>query len=71
MRGATQQMAAVAVEVRFVKGRLAFTRADGEATGAPFPSTVIVLQPGLEQIEHEGQLMTWTSLWDVPSEVRR
>ncbi len=70
-----QYLAQYAEEVRFVFGRLRFVapksmgKLKGESAG--FPSSVLVLRPGLEQTEHEGQAITCMRLWDVPLEQRR
>lgn len=66
-----QALTRAAAEVRFVKGRLAFIGPKGNGQSATFPSSVIVLSPGLEQTEHEGMPLCLMTLWDVPAEVRR
>lgn len=62
-----QSLASVAAELRFIRGRLSFTRASGGSTGAPFPSSVIVLKPGLCVNDPHVPAL----LWELPSEVRR
>lgn len=79
-----QSLAAVADEVRFIKGRLAFVGPDGAGQSATFPSSVIVLRPGLfknmeivkevvgrARKEREREYETRFTLWELPSEVRR
>ncbi len=78
-----QDLVNVAEEVRFVKGRLAFDNGKpNSATSATFPSSVIVLLPGLNQTlvedlaqpNNEGNHfvgLTRLTLWEVPPEVRR
>lgn len=65
-----QAMASSADEVRFVKGRLWFENANGSprkggVQSAAFPSSVIVLRPGLER--HRIKM----TFWDLPLEQRR
>ncbi len=62
-----QSLANVADEVRFIKGRLAFTSPSGIGQSAPFPSSLIVLRPGLWQNES----FPIMKLWELPPAVRR
>lgn len=81
-----QQLAAVADEVRFIKGRLAFVGADGVGQSATFPSSVIIIRPGHWKnmevcktvVEKRGRAReletereTRFTLWELPSEIRR
>lgn len=66
-----QSLARHAQEVRFVLGRLAFVGPAGTGQSATFPSSVIVLRPGFEQYELEGQALPIMTLWGVPADVRR
>lgn len=70
-----QNLASVAIQVRFVKGRLAFVSPTGApASGAGFPSSVVVLAPNLAQYnarEEDGHGSPLMFLWDVPAEIRR
>lgn len=64
-----QMLASEATKVRFVRGRLSFVGPNGAGQGATFPSSVIILLPGLEKDNDRGH--TKMELWDVPADVRR
>jgi phage N-6-adenine-methyltransferase len=63
-----QLLARYAYEIRFIRGRLAFTSERGATQSATFPSAVVVLRRGLFQ---DSPGSPRCMFWDVPTALRR